>query len=122
MQARIAKYLAEEFSDLFQNGTADASGYRFIVTHRLMRDVRLAIQSEVCLLKNEDAPFWISSNVEDLPDPRTVLATATGIIDLLDVDAGLIPPTPELFNLNGVDYGYDPDATCPQWHAYLEQI
>jgi putative DNA primase/helicase len=30
--------------------------------------------------------------------------------------------TPSLFNLNAVDFDYDPSATCPRWLAFLEEV
>jgi putative DNA primase/helicase len=34
----------------------------------------------------------------------------------------LLPPTPDLFCINGFDYDYDPAATCPRFMQYLEEV
>lgn len=53
-------------------------------------------------------------------DPDKVIACANGVYDL--AASRLLPHSPARFNLTSLPYAYDPDATCPQWLAFLNQV
>jgi len=62
-------------------------------------------------------PCW-----REPPDARVgeVLAVANGLLDVGSRE--LLPPTPRYFNLNWSDVAYDPEAGCPRFAHFLEQV
>jgi P4 family phage/plasmid primase-like protien len=65
-------------------------------------------------------PTWLDG-LASRPDPRDLLPTPDG---LLDVTTRMMhPATPALFNVNGIDYHYDPNADGRErWIRFLEQL
>jgi putative DNA primase/helicase len=54
-------------------------------------------------------------------EPDKVIAITNGVLS--DVhNRTLLPHDPSRFNLFSLPFAYDPDATCPQWHAFLESV
>lgn len=63
---------------------------------------------------------WLDYRV-DRPDPRNLLPYPTGTLDL--VTNRIISPTPMLFNVNAIDFNYDPNAKLPQkWYEFLSEL
>ena len=62
---------------------------------------------------------WLDGRKE--PDPQELLPTPSGS---LHVPSGrMYPPTPLLFNINAINFDYDPKAVPPErWTKYLEQL
>jgi putative DNA primase/helicase len=48
----------------------------------------------------------------------TCMAMENGVLD--PVTHEMAPHSPGRFNLSHLPFGYDPDATCPEWLAFLE--
>ena len=42
---------------------------------------------------------------------------ANGLLDL--ETRTLLPHTPAFFTTDSLGFSYDPDATCPEWEAFL---
>ena len=63
-----------------------------------------------------DAPAWTDGRPQDGP----VVACTNGLLDVST--RTLRPLTPEYFNLVSVPFDYDPDATCPDWLAFLRRV
>lgn len=53
-------------------------------------------------------------------EAEVCLAVRNGV--LIPGTRELIPHTPERFNLTALPFDYDPEATCPSWHDFLEQV
>ncbi|GAA0720111.1 hypothetical protein Drose_06380 [Dactylosporangium roseum] len=49
-----------------------------------------------------------------------VIACTNGVYDLATRE--LLPHNPRRFNLISLPYAYDPDATCPLWLQFLDQV
>lgn len=64
---------------------------------------------------DETPPIWLSPRLQHI-DPGWLIVFRNGILDVKDFIAtkntALIPATPELFTLSGIEYDYDPHATC----------
>jgi len=102
------------------------------VTTRLMGDVLQALGSECLLPAAISPPTWISDAgdidtervAED--DPRMMLATPSGVINLRAAAAGekqcRYAATPHFFTRAAVDYEYSATAKCPLWLTFLNQI
>jgi P4 family phage/plasmid primase-like protien len=55
------------------------------------------------------------------PDPRNLLAFPSGTLDL--ATQRVLPPTPALFNINAIEFDYDPKAEpCERWIKFMEQL
>ena len=65
------------------------------------------------------APAWLDGVAG--PPPREIVACANGLLHL--PTRKLLPHTPAFFNMNALDYAYDPKAPKPvQWLAFLRQL
>ncbi|MHC5101040.1 MAG: phage/plasmid primase, P4 family [Planctomycetota bacterium] len=63
------------------------------------------------------APAWLSGR--DTPDPRSVIATENGLLDVSGKEPTLMEHTPDFFNVSALGFAYDPDAECPNWLSFL---
>lgn len=74
----------------------------------------------ICLLDSSlDPPFWIG-DCHGLPPAGECLVVANGI---LHIPTGrLIPQTPRLFTLSASDVLYDPEAKCPDWDRFRQEV
>ena len=100
------------------------------VTTSLVRDVLNIMKSdEYCGLTETDfqMPCFISTGA----DASRFLPMQNGILDIeATLDAmskgeslpALLPTTPDLFSVHGLDYDYDPMAECPRFLQYLEGV
>jgi putative DNA primase/helicase len=82
-----------------------------------------ALKMGVYLDANLEVPFLVPGQTElpaDLP-LRKFIACRNG---LLNIDTReLLRHTPAVFNVNALDYDYDPDAPRPQrWHRFLKEL
>ena len=65
-------------------------------------------------------PSWLSGRT-DLPDPQNLLPFPSGTLDL--ATGKILAPTPALFNINAIDFDYDPSPEPPgRWLKFLEQL
>lgn len=65
-------------------------------------------------------PSWLDGRVNP-PDPRNLLPFPSGTLDL--ITGQTIPPTPALFNINAIDFDYDPNPPAPErWIKFLDQL
>jgi len=65
-------------------------------------------------------PAWLTTK-DDQPDPRDLLPCLSGN---LHISTGqMLTPSPALFNINALDFDYDPQAEAPErWIKFLEQL
>ena len=61
------------------------------------------------------APCWLDGR-----PIKDSIVCANGVVDLSSLV--LTPHTPEMFVVSKLPYDYDPDATCPRWNTYLEEL
>lgn len=57
---------------------------------------------------------------DDLDDPIECIALANGVLDI--TTRALLQHDPERFNLWALPHAYDPTATAPLWHRFLDQV
>ncbi|MDZ4689072.1 MAG: phage/plasmid primase, P4 family [Planctomycetaceae bacterium] len=91
---------------------------------------RSAIVSEVTgaipacgALVDGDLPQWLDQR--DSPKPADVVAFRNGLLDtakLANDRIDLIPTTPLWFAGVACPYDFDPNAVCPNWLAFLQQV
>jgi putative DNA primase/helicase len=65
-------------------------------------------------------PYWLDGRANP-PDPRYLLPFPSGTLDL--ATGKVLSPTPALFNINALDFNYDPNPEVPErWIKFLEQL
>lgn len=68
--------------------------------------------------------FSVKDNFEPSP---THIAFHNGVLDLAGWDLGivddeLLPHSPNLKTMSYLDFDYDPEAQCPEWLGFLDQV
>ena len=58
------------------------------------------------------------AEIQHVGEEDRALAAANGVIER----RRLTPHTPRRFNLFSLPFDYDPAASCPVWHAFLDQV
>ena len=88
------------------------------ISNAVLNDVKLNLKSSnLCFLPSElQEPFYISgaSNQADLFNMKN------GLLNRLTME--LKPHTPDLFSTVQLPYDYRPDAGCPRWLQYLQEV
>jgi putative DNA primase/helicase len=65
-------------------------------------------------------PSWLNGRTNG-PDPRWLLPYPSGTLDL--ASGTIYVPTPALFNINSIDFAYEPNPEPPdRWIRFLEQL
>jgi len=95
------------------------------VTTRIASDAMRALEALSLLAGRIDQPAWLG---DDSPPPwpaAECIVTRSGIVHIPSVGTDtrhIIPCTPALFSTNAMPYGYDGDAGCPEWCAFLQSL
>ena len=77
-----------------------------------------ALKSAARLKLDAPPPVWIPGHENGKPLDLLVLQNG-----ILNVRTGeLLSHTPRFFSTNGLAFGYDPEASCPNWMAFLDQL
>src|SRR5262249_51196964 len=103
--------------------TKDEQSVPFNPTTTKVNQIFDALKMGVYLNAHLEVPFLVTGQTE-LPadlDLRKFIACRNG---LLNVDTReLLRHTPAVFNVNALDYDYDPNAPRPQrWHRFLKEL
>ena len=92
------------------------------VTASLVTNVLQALRGLVLVPARIDQPAWIGRSSGRPP----VIAMENGLVDLERLLAGetdvLGRHSPDWFSSTCLDYPYDPDAQCPRFLAFLDQV
>lgn len=83
------------------------------ISNANMNDILLNIRAE-CHVASRETPFFFSNGESD---PKKVICLNNGLFDW-ESDL-LLSHTDNFFNLNCLNFDYDPKATCPLWHQTL---
>jgi len=129
IRARVAKGIKAEFDrHAAMKAAADASKTPPTakkVTARITSDTMRALEAISLLPGKVEQPAWLD---DDCPPPwpaAECIVTRSGIIHIPSVGTDarhIIPCTPALFSTNVLPYGYDADADCPEWLAFLASL
>jgi P4 family phage/plasmid primase-like protien len=88
----------------------------------LVNNVLQAVASLVLVPEKEELPLWIG----DPQGAKPFLSMANGLVDtdaLLTEKSGVLyPHTPRWFTRASFPYDYQPDAKCPVWERFLEEV
>lgn len=69
-------------------------------------------------LDSETSPAWLDHR--SAPRADRTISMVNGLLDL--ETRTLLPHTPAFFTTDSLGFSYDPDATCPEWEAFLRDI
>lgn len=95
-----------------------------VATTELVRQVMFSLGDPTYLLHRRELNTWLNDkDVDTMTVPIEGVVTKKGIMTF-EADGGITmqPPTPDFFCLNRLPYEYDPEGTCPQWLAFLEEV
>jgi putative DNA primase/helicase len=88
----------------------------------MIANVIQAISSMVLVPENEDLPLWIGAAA----DAKPFVSMANGLLDLEALLSGsgkpLRPHSPNWFSQTSFPYEYAPNATCPTWSRFLDEV
>ena len=77
-----------------------------------------ALKSAARLKLDMPPPVWIPGHENG--NPLDLLVLQNGILNVRTGE--LLSHTPRFFSTNGLAFGYDSEASCPNWMAFLEQL
>jgi putative DNA primase/helicase len=69
---------------------------------------------------NTRPPVWLEGYGKDRPDPSKLVSLQNGIFHT--EENVIIPHSLGFFTTNALPFAYDPDAQCPTWHSFLNDI
>ena len=91
------------------------------VNRTLVSNVKLALGSMVLVPSGVKQSTWLGDTTR-----QTVLALENGLVDLdrllADGTTNITPHTPAWFSPICLPYQYDPQADCPQWLGFLDDV
>lgn len=89
----------------------------------LGNDIRGNIEAKVFTPAEQTIPFWIHDSRVPVGD---TISLANGIIDLTELkhisEIKVLPHTAELFQTTSLPFSFDPDAKCPAWTSFLDEM
>jgi putative DNA primase/helicase len=92
------------------------------VSNGVVQNVAGALMGLTSVASAVEQPSWLRDR--DHGEPRNYLGTRNGLVNLDDLLGGkadvLSAHSPRWFSPVCLPYDYDPRASCPQWHAFLQ--
>ncbi|GAA2901933.1 DNA primase family protein [Streptomyces mexicanus] len=106
-----------EYAVTVQRGENEAEELKpWAPNKKKIADLMEAMAAIRLLPPSVDAPAWTDGREQNGP----IVACTNGLLDV--ATRTLHPLTPDYFNLVSVPFDYDPEATCPDWLAFLRQV
>jgi len=107
----------------YRNKEDDAVNYgEFPITPHNVNSIEKMLKMRVFQPTSDAVPYWTGGESSEIPssvtDPSQLIFGKSKILNLADM--GILPPSPRWFNFAALDFDYDPNAECPQWHAFLD--
>lgn len=69
---------------------------------------------------NTRPPVWLDGYGKDKPDPAKLVSLENGLFHT--EQKILLPHSLGFFTLNALPFSYDPNAECPTWMTFLDQV
>lgn len=104
--------------DHFDPKTKAKSRKRITARRSTLTEVKSALLKVMPILEG-GAPQWTERHLED-PDPSSLVPCGNGLLDLRE--RKVFEPTPRLFSTQSLGAGWDPEATAPNWLAFLDSL
>ena len=94
---------------------------RLKVTRSTVLEVLEALAEIVSMSAKITPPAWIG-NSQGMPDASNIIAMNNCLLDISGDEPKAMPLTADFFTVNYLPYDYDPEADCPQWREFAEQL
>jgi Predicted ATPase len=65
-------------------------------------------------------PVWLEGFGRNMPEASKLISLKNGLFHL--EDSVLLPHTLGFFTQNSLPFAYDPQAQCPVWEEFLQQL
>lgn len=85
-----------------------------------VNEVLHTIKVETHINDTVDAPAIVTPDGTGTPTDRPIIPMDNGVLDLTALE--LQPHTPALFNTWALPFEYNPQATCPRWSQFLDEV
>ncbi|MGD9618217.1 MAG: hypothetical protein AB7H90_23990 [Alphaproteobacteria bacterium] len=99
--------------------TGKANADRFNPDRRKIGDILHALKALTHLLGEIAPPVWLTEAPPDMA-AEDILSCRNTLLHWPTMSQ--VPHTPDFFTPNSLDFGYEPEATCPRWLRFLEQV
>ena len=86
----------------------------------LVSNVVQALCAQSQLPSGAKLPTWRAKDLSRLPDPKDLIPLRNGLFHI--PSRRLLPSTPMFISVRTADVPYVPDATCPDFEAWITQI
>ena len=122
LKAKVAIVIRREFERTWKEQKDPEQPIKK-VTRGLVSNVIGAMESMVSLSATVSMPCWLPTRCR-----RDYVAFRNGILDMESVFSGkplnecLLKHTSDWFSSFRLDYDFDPDAECPKWLKYLDDV
>jgi len=112
--SRTKKFIARD-----KEGNAVAAPY--VPTKKKLEEIEVALADLTHIAQDRfEPPCWIG-DAAGRPPARECLAFPNGILHLPSGE--VLPPSPDLFTRNALDFNFDPNAPTPaEWLRFLESL
>ena len=91
------------------------------VTRHTVTEVIVAAQRLVAIDADITPPAWLR-DAQSRPDAKNIIAMDDCLLDISADKPRVLELTSDFFTVNYLPYGYDPQADCPQWRQFAEQL
>lgn len=108
MQAALTRYLSPNVT---------------LINRGVVGNILHCVAAESNVPSRTELPAWLNQNGPWPADE--ILATKSGLLhlpSLVENRECLLPPSPRFFSVNGLDYYFDPAATCEDWLRFLGEL
>ena len=69
---------------------------------------------------NTKPPVWLEAYADNKPEAHKLISLANGLFHL--EESVLLPHSLGFFTQNSLPFEYDPNATCPTWEKFLQDV
>ncbi len=95
--------------------------FPFQPTIKMVGEVLKALTSIRQMDADLAEPAWLcDTNYTNSYPVKGLIACRNVLLDLRTMEQ--LPHTPELFNVNALNFGYDAEGVCPQWGKFFSQL
>jgi putative DNA primase/helicase len=116
-----ARTLTRELYTFLDTAFTETSGgfAKFKPTKAKINNILHALESVCDLPPHPPAPCWATTDHPDIAS-LNIIAFQNGLLDVQQRQ--LLPPTPEFFTVNGLNFSFTPKASTPQrWLEFLHR-
>lgn len=118
-EAAPADRIMGEVYDYLDGARAGSNGdERFRPKPENAEALAKCLKACVAIDDRDGPPLWLDRR--EAPDARNLLAFENCLIDV--VSGEIVELTPEFWGHGGVDFAFDPNARCPRWERFLEEV